>query len=117
MFGWLSPKSKCPVDDATRHWLDARWRWLEEQFGRDRPRKVTVVLPRPEFFPDEYHATEDDARCILDRVCGYMDVDPATVEMSLYDETDPLAYNPFIAEQTQHGTAGLYHAEGGKYRI
>jgi hypothetical protein len=117
MLGWFTSKPKCPVDDATREWLDARWRWLEEQFGADRARKATVVLPRAEFFPDEYCGTDEDARRILDRVCGYMDVDPATVEMSLYDETDPLANNPFIAEGTRHGTAGLYHAADGKYHI
>jgi hypothetical protein len=76
-----------------------------------------VILPRPEFFPDPYHETESDARRILDRVCGYMRLDPTTIRMSLYDESDPNAGNPIFSGQRQQGTAGLYQPEGRYYRI
>ena len=46
--------------------------WLLEEFGSDTFRDVTVVLPTDEFFPDEYSADEDDARALVDRVCGYI---------------------------------------------
>jgi hypothetical protein len=112
MFGWFRSQPECPVDPATREWIDRRWVSLEGQFGRERLRKCRVVLPRPEFFPDPFQGTEEDARRILDRVCAYMDIDPATVEMSLYEDRDPL-----YEGEWRHGTAGLYHAEGGKFRI
>jgi hypothetical protein len=112
MFGWLRSKPECPVDPLMREWIDHSWAWLESQFGTERLRKGCLVLPRPEFFPDPFHGTEEDARRILDRTCGYMDIDPATVEMSLYEDR-----NPVYGEGWRHGTAGLYHPEGGKFRI
>jgi hypothetical protein len=97
--------------------VDQRWVWLESQFGAEHVRKARVVLPRPEFFPDAYSGTDEDARILFDRVCGYMQIDPSTVELSLYDETNPMINNPIFGAQQWHGTAGLYHADGGKYRI
>ena len=49
---------------------------------------------------------------MLDRVCGYMDIDPAAVELSLYQDR-----NPVYEGVWQHGTAGLYHAEADRFRI
>jgi hypothetical protein len=117
LFDWFRSKPECPVDPDTRTWIDHRWRWLEAEFGTDRVRKLPVVLPRPEFFPDPYNATEADARQMLDRVCGYMGIGPSTIRMSLYDESDPMAENPIFGGQRREGTAGLYHPEGGRYRI
>jgi hypothetical protein len=88
MFGWFRSKPACPVDLATREWIDKRWDWLVTQFGLERLRKTAVVLPRPEYFPDPYHGSDEDVRRILDRVCGYMDIDPATVELSLYEDEE-----------------------------
>jgi hypothetical protein len=112
MFGWFRSRPQCPVDPATQEWIDQRWAWLESQFGRERLRKTTVILPRPEFFPDPYHGTEDDVRPMLDRVCGYMGIGPATVELSLYEDR-----NPVYEGEWRQGTAGLYHPEAGKFRV
>jgi hypothetical protein len=111
MFGWFRTTPECPVDADTRRWIDDRWQWLERQFGVERLRNGPVILPRPEFFPDEYHATPEDARRTLDRVCGYMGVDPGTVDLYLYEERKP---GP---DGEWQGTAGLYHPEGGRFRI
>jgi hypothetical protein len=112
MLGWFRSKPECPVDPAMRQWVDTRWAWLEHQFGLERLRKARVVLPRPEFYPDAFNGTEEDARRMLDRTCGYMEIDPATVELSLYEDR-----NPVYEGEWRHGTAGLYHPEGGKFRI
>src|SRR5690348_7521268 len=112
MFGWFRRKAECPVDPQTREWIDTRWQWLEVQFGRERLLKTPVILPRPEFFPDSYHGTAEDARRMLNRVCGYMDIDPATIELSLYEDR-----NPVYQDGWRHGTAGLYHPDGGKFRV
>lgn len=90
MFGWLRSRPTCPIDAATREWVDRRWAWLESEFGVKRLRGRPVILPRPEFFPDPYHGEEADVRQMLDRVCGYMDIDPATVEMVLYEDRNPV---------------------------
>lgn len=112
MFGWFRSKAACPVDTQMREWIDARWAWLEGHFGLERLRKATVILPSPKFFPDAFHGTEEDARRMLDRICAYMDIDPATIELSLYADR-----NPVHEGEWRHGTAGLYHPDGGKFRI
>lgn len=112
MFGWFRPKAVCPVDPATRQWLDMRWDWLEDEFGKERARRARVILPRPEFFPDEFHGKEEDARRILDRTCEYMGIDPDDVELSLFEDRAPV-----YDGELRHGAAGLYQSDGGKFRI
>jgi hypothetical protein len=68
VFDWFRSKPECPID---------------------RVRQAPVVLPRPEFFPDPFHGKEEDVRRMLDRVCGYMDIDPKTILMSLYSDQSP----------------------------
>ena len=112
MLGWFRSKPECPVDAELRQWIDQRWAWLESQFGRERLSNEPVVLPRLEFFPDPFNGTAEDARRMLDRTCGYMDVDPATVELSLFQDR-----NPVHDGEWRHGAAGLYHPDGDKFRI
>lgn len=111
MFAWLRRTAACPVDDETRAWLERRMGWLTDQFGVERLRSARVVLPTPAFSPDPYDATEDDARVLLDRVCGYLGLDPATVELSLYVD------RPEFDGEWRHGTAGLYHEDGGRFHV
>src|SRR5438046_2915987 len=112
MFRWFRSKPECPVEPAAREWIDNRWLWLEGQFGLECLRTARLILPRPEFFPGPYHGTEEDVRRMLDCVCGYMNIDPAVVELSIYEDR-----NPLYEGQWRQGTAGLYHPEGGKFRI
>jgi hypothetical protein len=112
MFGWFRSKPQCTIDPLTREWVDKRWDWLEGQFGLERLRSATVVLPRHEFFPDPYSGTEEDARRMLDRVCEYMEIDPTTVALSLYEDR-----NPVYEGEWRQGTAGLYHQEAGIFRV
>ncbi|MEX0704512.1 MAG: hypothetical protein WD069_20590 [Planctomycetales bacterium] len=113
MLGWLRPKADCPVDPATRAWVDGRWDWLESQFGLDRLRNTSVILPHAEFFPDPYHGDEAGVRRMLDCVCGHMAIDPATVELSLYEDRSPVHEGRW-----RPGTAGLYQPDGaGKFRV
>lgn len=114
---WLRPAPKCPVEPEMRAWIDSRWKWLEEQFGIALLRDRDVVLPNPNYFPDAYEGTQDDIRRMLDRVCVYMSIDPETVELSLYDDSDPVAGHPMFDGAMRPSTAGLYHADGGKYRV
>jgi hypothetical protein len=112
MFDWLTDRSGCPVDPATRDWIDRRWAWLEDPFGRDRLLRTRVILPEPEDFPDPFAGSPEDARVMLDRVCGYLGIDPGTVELSVYEDR-----NPVHGGQWRQGTAGLYHAEAGRFLV
>jgi hypothetical protein len=84
MFG---SKPECPIDPESREWIDRRWRWLVERFGADRARSAVAVLPTPEHFPDDDGNTTASLRRLFDRVCGYMKVDPASVELSVSRST------------------------------
>ena len=49
---------------------------------------------------------------MLDRVCDYMEIEPDTVELSLYEDR-----NPVYEGEWRHGAAGLYHKEADKFRV
>ena len=87
MFGWFRPT--CPVDPQAKDWIENRLQWLADEFGLDVFTRRAPILPLEEFFPDEYDASDESVRVLLDRVCRYMDADPALVELELF--TDPNA--------------------------
>ena len=43
--------------------------WLLTEFGCDTFRKISVVLPTDDFFPDEYYGEEEDVEALVE-VCG-----------------------------------------------
>jgi hypothetical protein len=98
MWGWFAPS--CPLDLLEKTWTERRMRWFADQFGIDRLLKAEVILPTDQYFPDEYHETAADARRMMDRICKYMGVDPATVEFEV------------VAELSQ--AVGHYDASGQK---
>ena len=103
---WFRPK--CPVSAEEKDWIERRMGWLCEQFGRDRMRQSPVILPTVEFFPDPYHSTEADARLLMERVCGYMGIDPGRVSLGFYSEEEPDLGEGFRMEGHREGTAGLH---------
>lgn len=87
MFPWFRSKpAACPIDAPTREWIDDRWKWLEQQFGLERLRTCRVILPLREYFPDPYNRTEADARRMLERTCGYLDIDQTAIDLTLYED-------------------------------
>ncbi len=105
MFGWTRPK--CPVQPDLKLWIERRMAWLTDRFGWDYLTTRPVVLPSEEFFPDLYDPTEQCARSMLDRLCGYMDIDAERVELRLYSD-----YQVPGLEGGTHA-AGLYGEEDG----
>src|SRR5262249_4310101 len=89
MLSFFSGPVACPVEPAVKQWVEHRLTWLVGQFGRQRLLGGTVVLPTPEFFPDPFDGSPDSARPILARVCGYMGIDPAKVELDFYEYRRP----------------------------
>ena len=110
MCPWFA--AECPVDDETRRWIDHRWRWLTDQLGAERAWSAPVILPTPEFFPDDFDHTGLSALKIFERVCGYMEVESAAVEMTIYSDRNPV--------HDDHGlqtTTGLHSVVDGTHRI
>src|SRR5207247_328009 len=111
---WSQPT--CPVSPEQKRWIESRFEWLSFQFGRERLLESPVVLPTVAFFPDPYGGTEGDARLVMDRVCGYMRIDPGRIRLGFYSEQAPDLGEEFRVQGYRKGTAGL-HLAGDRPRI
>jgi hypothetical protein len=101
MFDWLFGVS-CPVETDRKVWTERRFAWFVERFGAKRVLNARVILPTPEFFPDAYTGDEPSARRVYERVCGYMDVDPKSLELHVVDDEQMI------------GAVGLYDQRFGR---
>ncbi len=112
---WFTPK--CPVDSEDKAWIEEWMLWLIEEFGAETFRDITVVLPTDEFFPDPFE-DEDDLTLMVNRVCGYMGVDPSRVEVDLFTEQNKELHHGMRAFEASHeGVAGHYRKRRGKFFI
>ena len=68
-------------------WTEVRMRWLARQFGAGRLLKAQVVLPDNQWFPDDYDGTVGDARHLLDRICGFMQIAPSLIRLEVFEDT------------------------------
>ena len=113
---WFTPK--CPVEAEDKTWIEESTLWLIEEFGADTLRDATVVLPQDEFFPDPFSGEESDVRALVDRVCGYMGVEPERVRLNFFtDEGTTLRYQVPACESWHSGAAGLYRKRRGHHVI
>src|SRR5438105_10177401 len=81
MFGWFAPK--CPLGTWEKTWTETRMRWLADTLGIDRLRQARLVLPNEEFFPDPYDASPEGVRRLMERVAGYMGLDPGPIGLDV----------------------------------
>lgn len=104
--------AKCPVDEADRLWIETRFYWLIEQFGRENLLENAVILPTDEFFPDVYQAREQDVYLLLDKVCEYLDVDASQIKLKFYQDTRESVRHglPFYEGTGELSAAGYYQA-------
>ena len=84
-FGLFSPQP--PLAVREKAWTEVRMRWLARQFGADRLLKAQVVLPDDRWFPERYDGTVDDARRLLDRVCGFMQIAPSAIQLEICEDS------------------------------
>jgi hypothetical protein len=103
------------LDPTTRQWIDRRWRWLIDEFGENVLLDGPHVLPTAEFFPDAYHATDEDAEILGTRVCHSMRVAPDLVDFEFY--TDPHSLG-LVNQRGQviGGVAGTFE-DGARFHI
>lgn len=113
---WSTPKYPVAADEKL--WLEESMQWLLEEFGLETFRQVTVVLPTDEFFPDSYSADEDDARALAERVCAYMSVNFALIEVEFYDDHARQASRDLVyAEGSSEGAIGHYQKRRNKFVV
>src|SRR5260370_37402733 len=110
---WFTPK--CPVNDQEKAWIEDSVLWILEAFGLKSLKEILVVLPTPEFFPDEYSGEEEHVRKLSDRVCSFMGVDPDRLELELCpEEGAELRHHLPFFESSGKGAAGQYQQGIGK---
>jgi hypothetical protein len=113
MLGWgtfFGGKPSAPLDDRARLWIEQRLRWLQDEFGADRLIDSPIILPTPQYFPDEYDVTFAAVQTMFERVCGYMDVSPNIVSLRVCAESN----RPEMVNESGHAlaTAAGTYAEG-----
>ncbi len=105
---WWNPPA-LPVTPKDKEWVEQSFLWLREQFGDEYTRAVVMLLPAAPYFPDPFHGTPQCARALLDRVCAYMQVNPATVQLEIYDEhVEDLKETLPLLAVSHRGAAGVY---------
>src|SRR5688572_14439530 len=105
--GWFTPK--CPVDAETKAWLDEAFGWLVDELGIEVLRENKVILPTEAYFPDVFDGSRASIRKMVDRVCGYMDVDPKLVAIRYFENDDIARLHPLAADgQTGGHAIGTY---------
>lgn len=105
---WWKPPT-LPVTQKDKEWVEQSFVWFIEQFGMEYARATVMLLPTAQFFPDAYQGTTQCAQMLLARICAYMQVDPATVKLDIYDDhiDDLTKILPLLASP-RHGPAGVY---------
>jgi hypothetical protein len=45
-----------------------------------------VILPTPDFFPDQYAAEEEDVEVLMKKLCGYVRISRDRLELELFSD-------------------------------
>lgn len=105
-------KPTCPVDAATKAWIERRFDWLTQEFGIHRLVSHKTMLPTPEFLPLDYNCSEDGIAELMKLVCDHMDVDHSTLDLNFYED-NAIGLDGAISP----ASAGLYAEKDGRYQI
>ncbi len=110
MLAWLfGSKPACPIDPPVREWVETRWLWLCDQFGRDHLRNAHVVLPDEVHFPDPYDPRDTRThRVLFDRVCQYVGLTSALFRLGVYTTNPDPWYSFAVYRPDFDGSAGVY---------
>ena len=81
---------RCPVNEDVREWIEESLDLLTEKLGEERLCSE-VILPDEDYFPDRYEGTRECVQQLLERVCGYLAVDPVRLRLAFYQQRDPFA--------------------------
>ncbi len=114
MFGF---KPKLPIVEEERLWVDEGFLRLSRMLGSSRMHNAKVVLPTDEFFPDPWGQSESALNALFRRVCGYMDVNPNKVELTVIpDASELIRALPVYSVKGDNGPAGLHYGGNDEER-
>jgi len=97
-----------PLEEEARQWIETSFAWLLKEFGADEFLKRPTLLPERAFFPDPYEGTEESVLKVVDRVCGYMGIDPESVTVEFLLDANETAKKHRLGIEESSGAAGLY---------
>jgi hypothetical protein len=86
----FSFRSRLPVTDEERVWVDEGFRRLTRMLGAHRLIDAPIILPTDEFFPDRYDKDEPGLRVMFRRVCAHMQVDSGRVDLDIIPDSSEL---------------------------
>ncbi|MBW3542730.1 MAG: HEAT repeat domain-containing protein [Planctomycetes bacterium] len=114
MLGWFRPR--CPVDAQEKTWIELRMSWLAEQFGLERMRAATVVLPTHDLSAPPAAGGEAGLRQLHDRLCRFLDIDPAEIDLSLVDDETFGSFHERLEGTVirTEGWSGIYQLHDGR---
>jgi hypothetical protein len=100
---------RCHIQTDEKEWVERRMVWLKEQFGAE-PIRREPLMPTSELLPKQWDASYEAGADLLSRLCEFMRVDRARLELQFYSDSDSHEIDSPCAGETQSsGPAGLYH--------
>ncbi|HXB05776.1 MAG TPA: hypothetical protein VNW04_01635 [Puia sp.] len=81
----LAPQ--CPLKEDRRQWVEHAFHWLTTNFDKEGILHRKVLLPHHSDFPIRYNGDPQTAHDTLHIVATQMQIDPADIQLNLYDDT------------------------------
>ena len=113
LFQW---RPKCPAHQQEKALVDHSFEVLATYLGEDRLREARIIEPTPAFFPDIWDGSAEAASRLFGRVCGFMQVDPRTLELDFWSEEREETSLVFGSAR-RRGAAGYYSMQDGAEHI
>lgn len=94
----------CPVDEATKVWLEDAFLILLDIFGKENTQNRKVLLPERIDFPIRYDGSERAALETLRIIANQMEVPIESIKLDFYDE--------HLRQMTSGTPGGMYWGKG-----
>lgn len=99
---------RCHLDAEQKAWVERRMIWLKEQFGSG-PIRRDPLDPGSELLPKKWDRSHAAGTDLFNRLCGFMQVDPARLHLHFYSKSETHNVDSDCAgEHHSSGPAGLY---------
>ena len=105
------------LEVGEKEWIEKRLLWLRDQFGLD-PLRRPPLEPTSSILPDQWDASDEAGADLLDKLCGFMRVDPARLQLHYYSESESHDLeSAFAGETNRSGPAGLFFHPEDKSKL
>lgn len=77
---------QCPIDEATRVWMEDAFIWLINQFGEKQFYGLKIVTPTEDNFPIKFDGTQDSVMSCAKIIARQMNIDNDKVNITFYNQ-------------------------------